>query len=205
MFGVGLLVFGTPTLLLLGYPFDQVLAHLLPCSILISALQVRASGGVRLDPLRRRFLLLTAPTVLAGTLTVLLILGKVNVRPLVGAMLIVTAFLRLGGARERLYTLVCRRLDPLLVGLGGLLGLTNLGGGVLVVIVSSLARSGRAPDGPLGRPSARALTPADGIWGHRSSAAPEGREQRTGYEGGRARERSCWPTGSRGIGSAQRA
>src|SRR5437016_2935398 len=31
-----------------------------------------------------------------------------------------------------------------------------------------------------GRPSARALTPADGVWGHRSSAAPEGREQRTG-------------------------
>src|SRR5438309_9257724 len=53
-------------------------------------------------------------------------------------MLIVTAFLRLGGARERLYTLVCRRLDPLLVGLGVLLGLTNLGGGVLMVVVSSL-------------------------------------------------------------------
>src|SRR5438874_12994560 len=31
-----------------------------------------------------------------------------------------------------------------------------------------------------GRLSARALTPADGVWGHRSSAAPEGREQRTG-------------------------
>jgi len=69
---------------------------------------------------------------------VLLILGKVNVRPLVGAMLIVTVFLRLGGARERLYALVCRRLDPLLVGLGVLLGLTNLGGGVLMVVVSSL-------------------------------------------------------------------
>jgi len=138
VFGVGLLVFRTPTLLLLGYPFDQALAYLLPCSILISALQVRASGGVRLDPLRRRFLLLTAPTVLAGTLTVLLILGKVNLRPLVGAMLIVTAFLRLGGARERLYAFVRRRLDPLLVGLGVLHGLTNLGGGVLTVIVSSL-------------------------------------------------------------------
>ncbi len=46
VFGVGLLVFGTPTLLLLGYPFDQVLAYLLPCSILISALQVRARAAV---------------------------------------------------------------------------------------------------------------------------------------------------------------
>jgi hypothetical protein len=138
VFGVGLLVFGTPTLLLLGYPFDQVLAYLLPCSIVISALQVRAGGGLTLDPLRRKFLILTAPTVLIGTLTVLLVLGKVNVRPLVGAMLVATALLRLGGAGERLYAFVRAHLDPLLLGLGVLHGLTNLGGGVLTVIVSSL-------------------------------------------------------------------
>ncbi len=76
-------------------------------------------------------------------LTVLLILGKVNVRRLVGAMLIATAFLRLGGARERLYAFVRRRPDPLLVGLGVLHGLTNLGGGVLMVI--ELALRGQAP------------------------------------------------------------
>jgi hypothetical protein len=138
VFGVGLLVFGTPTLLLLGYPFDQVLAYLLPCSIVISALQVRAGGGVSLDPLRRRFLILTAPTVLAGTLTVLLVLGKVNVKPIVGAMLVATALLRIGGARERLYAFVRARLEPLLLGMGVLHGLTNLGGGVLTVIVSSI-------------------------------------------------------------------
>ncbi|HYX83742.1 MAG TPA: TSUP family transporter [Gaiellales bacterium] len=138
VFGVGLLVFGTPTLLLMGYPFDQVLAYLLPCSIVVSALQVRAGGGLRLDPLRRRFLLLTAPTVLVGTVTVLLVIGKVDVKPFVGAMLVATALLRLGGARERLYAFVRRRLDPLLLGLGVLHGLTNLGGGVLTVIVSSV-------------------------------------------------------------------
>ena len=138
VFGVGLLVFGTPTLLLLGYPFEQVLAYLLPCSIVISALQVRAGGGLTLDPLRRKFLILTAPTVLIGTLTVLLVLGKVNVRPLVGAMLVATALLRVGGGRERLYAFVRAHLDPLLLGLGVLHGLTNLGGGVLTVIVSSL-------------------------------------------------------------------
>src|ERR1044072_124449 len=67
VFGVGLLVFGTPTLLLLGLPFDAVLAYLLQCSIVVSALQIRAGGGlVPLDPLRRRFLLFTAPVVCAG-------------------------------------------------------------------------------------------------------------------------------------------
>ena len=42
LFGVGLLVFGTPTLLLLGYSFESTIAVLLPASITISFLQVRA-------------------------------------------------------------------------------------------------------------------------------------------------------------------
>src|SRR5262249_57308112 len=64
------------------------------------------------------------------------------------------------------------------------------------------AGSARAPDGPPEeenrRPSARALEPADGVWGHRRSAARAAREHRTGPQkkkiGGRARERSSRPT-----------
>ena len=40
LFGMGLLVFGTPTLLLLGFDFYQTLATLLPASIIISCLQL---------------------------------------------------------------------------------------------------------------------------------------------------------------------
>ena len=40
LFGIGLLVFGTPTLLLLGYEFTEVLSYLLPPSIVISFCQV---------------------------------------------------------------------------------------------------------------------------------------------------------------------
>src|SRR5213078_3690717 len=49
------------------------------------------------------------------------------------------------------------------------------------------ARSARAAAGPPaelgGRPSARALKLADGVWGHRSSGARGAREQRTGPQG----------------------
>src|SRR5260221_11193198 len=75
VFGVGLLVFGTPTLLLLGLPFPEVLAYLLPCSVVISTLQV-ADGGLRLEPIRRKLLAFTAPTVLLGTLLVLVVLKR---------------------------------------------------------------------------------------------------------------------------------
>src|SRR5689334_5010852 len=45
LFGIGLLVFGTPSLLLLGYSFADTLAILLPASITISVLQVLSSHG----------------------------------------------------------------------------------------------------------------------------------------------------------------
>ena len=40
IFGVGLLLFGTPTLLLLGYSYSETLWLLLPCSVTISLIQV---------------------------------------------------------------------------------------------------------------------------------------------------------------------
>lgn len=45
LFGIGLLVFGTPTLLLLGHSFSETLSILLPASIAVSLLQ--SWGGKR--------------------------------------------------------------------------------------------------------------------------------------------------------------
>ena len=139
VFGVGLLVFGTPTLLLLGLPFPEVLAYLLPCSIVISTLQV-ADGGLSLEPIRRKLLAFTAPAVLLGTLFILVVLKhKIDMRQIVGAMLVVTAALRLlGPLRQRMQSFVRARLSPLLVLLGLIHGVSNLGGGVLTLIVSSV-------------------------------------------------------------------
>lgn len=141
VFGVGLLVFGTPTLLLAGFSFEEVLAYLLPCSIVISAVQVH-EGGLSLEPIRRKFLVYTAPAVLVGTVLVLVVLNhKLNIRSLVGAMLILTAAVRLlPPLREQMRRMIRNRLSLFLGGLGIVHGLSNLGGGVLTVIVSSLYR-----------------------------------------------------------------
>ena len=140
VFGVGLLVFGTPTLLLLGFPFSGVLAYLLPCSILISGLQVWRGGGLRpLEPLRKQFLIFTAPGVLLGTIVILTVGSTVSVKPIVGAMLVATAALRsMKRSRRTLEAFVRRQTKKLLVALGIVHGLSNLGGGVLTVIVGSL-------------------------------------------------------------------
>ncbi len=139
VFGVGLLVFGTPTLLLVGLPFQQVLAYLLPCSIVISALQI-ADGGPTFEPIRRKLLVFTAPAVLVGTLLILVVLRHaVNIRHIVGAMLVVTAAIRLPGRlRVTMQAFVRARLEPLLILLGLVHGVSNLGGGVLTMIVGSV-------------------------------------------------------------------
>lgn len=141
VFGVGLLVFGTPTLLLLGFPFDEVLAYLLPSSIVISAVQIAQGGGSLLNPLRVRFLLLSAPAVLVATFLVLLLGRKLDARPLVGVALLLTTGVRASAAlRQTMEGWVRRRLDALLVLLGLVHGATNLGGGLLACIVGSLSR-----------------------------------------------------------------
>ena len=40
IFGIGLLVFGTPTLMILGYQYSDILSVLLPISCSISLIQI---------------------------------------------------------------------------------------------------------------------------------------------------------------------
>ena len=47
IFGMGVLIFGTPTLLLMGYDFTTTLGYLLPASFAISLLQVLSAGSSR--------------------------------------------------------------------------------------------------------------------------------------------------------------
>ncbi len=139
VFGVGLLVFGTPTLLLLGFSFEETLAYLLPSSIMISALQLNSSGGLQLDSMRRQFLVYTAPLVLLGTVLILTVGAGVDIRLIVGAMLIVSGAIRvLGPAKELVSRLARRHLRGFLALLGVIHGLSNLGGGVLTVIVGAV-------------------------------------------------------------------
>jgi uncharacterized protein len=137
LFGVGLLLFGTPVLLLLGLPYDGVLSYLLPCSIVVSTLQVATSGGLMLEPIRRQFLVITVPAVLVATVAALIFGRPHQIRIVVGVMLLVTAVIRLGRLQNLLRRVVRRQKRLLMLGLGVVHGLSNLGGGMLTVIVGS--------------------------------------------------------------------
>jgi hypothetical protein len=137
LFGVGLLLFGTPIFLLLGLPFGQVLGYLLPCSIVVSALQVASSGGLTFEPIRRQFLAITAPAVLVTTGIALALGAPHQMRLIVGIVLLLTALTRFGRLQPVLRRGVRKHSRPLMLVLGVIHGWSNLGGGILTVIVSS--------------------------------------------------------------------
>ncbi|HET9642105.1 MAG TPA: TSUP family transporter [Burkholderiaceae bacterium] len=133
LFGVGVLLFGTPLLLLAGHAFVDVLLVLLPVSIGISLSQAVAERDCIDRPLVGRTLKYAVPMVivfLAAALTLRARLGLV-----VAALLLLYAIKGiwppLASALNRL-----ARWDRLwLVATGAVHGLTNLGGSMLTLLV----------------------------------------------------------------------
>jgi uncharacterized membrane protein YfcA len=139
IFGVGLLLFGTPTLLLLGYPFEQVLALLLPCSIVVNLLQVSTSW--KFVTLQRDFINFCLPAVAVGLIVSLSLTQKLNFKIVIGLLLLITAILRSSNIFKYKLEVLFRKLTKIsLFIIGAVHGLTNMGGGLLTIFISSLYR-----------------------------------------------------------------
>jgi hypothetical protein len=139
--GVGLLVFGTPTLLIAGYTYPQALAILLPASLAISLLQVWRGGR----PDARFILRFSSWCLVPLALTLVLVLAM-NVRAglnvAVALLLFLFALSRASAsAREAARTWMSGRERPWLVLTGIIHGLSNLGGATLIVLSAARHRS----------------------------------------------------------------
>jgi uncharacterized protein len=137
VFGMGLLIFGTPTLLLLGLPFADALAWLLPASMAISAMQVAESR----DEFRRAWsgllpLFCLVPLVLALS-WVLRSEFKLDIQIAVGCVMIAAACVRTNAQLQRhLHRAVSSAERLYLVAMGLLHGFTNMGGAMLSIYAS---------------------------------------------------------------------
>ena len=89
LFGVGVLLFGTPILLVLGYDFITALTILLPISLTINLLQVSKDYRYIQWPFYRQILTLSIPCVVLCLLLVTTL--KLNIGSIVGLFLIVAA------------------------------------------------------------------------------------------------------------------
>ena len=138
VFGMGLLVFGTPTLLLIGLNFSEALGWLLPASIAISTIQTIA------DPMRARTVwqggnMLLCLISLVASLTLALWLGlHARLDLAVGLTMIAASAVRYNAGLQRHITRLIARGEWLfLVATGVLHGFTNMGGALLTIYATS--------------------------------------------------------------------
>ena len=138
--GVGLLLFGTPTLIILGYSYVETLWIILPSSIVISLTQVLFDRD--LIQAKKSIFLLTVPALTIGLIIILLSGDLVNVSKIVGIGLIIVASIRQSKVLNAyLSNNISSRTSIYLIFIGLIHGLSNMGGGPLSVLMSSLHNS----------------------------------------------------------------
>lgn len=133
LFGVGVLLFGTPVLLVLDYPFLTALSILLPVSLTINLLQVGKHYRLIDRSFYRTMVLFAIPFVI-GCLVVVA-KAKVNIGAVVGVLLVLVALKSVWPKVEAMLAAAVRYERTSFVAMGIVHGLTNLGGSLLTALV----------------------------------------------------------------------
>lgn len=138
VFGTGLLIFGTPSMLLLGYSFSEALLLVLPASLSISVLQTR-EGWSHTGGFRKEFLLYSGIPILLVLSLLLQYEIHLRLNEIVAAMLVVSALVRFSPHFSWLLRHLLKRHAHLyLVLMGAVHGATNMGGAMLTIFVTSV-------------------------------------------------------------------
>ena len=131
LFGIGLLLFGTPTFLFLGYDFESTLALLLPISVTISFLQIMYEKS-SIRSLASEFNIFCLPYLVIFLLLVINLGNVIEIRTYVAAALIISSILILNKNRIiKIDTFILKYRKLSLVFIGTVHGFTNMGGSFL--------------------------------------------------------------------------
>ncbi|MXN67063.1 TSUP family transporter [Stappia sp. GBMRC 2046] len=137
LFGMGLLVFGTPTLLLLGFEFSEVLAILLPASIVISLLQLYEDKLVD-GRFARQFIVWCLPALGLGLIALLEFGAAISLELALGTiMLLSVCFQMLPRYSVKTNGMIRHHLKAWFFIMGAVHGISNLGGSVLALVANS--------------------------------------------------------------------
>ena len=142
VFGVGLLLFGTPTFLFIGYDFESTLVLLLPVSIAVSFLQIINQKSSIKSLVVSEYNLFCLPFMLLFLVIAIKLGDILDIRLYVSILLIISSMVVLNKNRIILlnkYLLKYRKLYLVLI--GSIHGLTNMGGGFLSLF-SALVNGG---------------------------------------------------------------
>ena len=137
VFGIGLLIIGTPTFLLLGYNFFDVLNILLPFSITISLLQVIYSKEID-SGFNKKILLYCIPSLILALSILVKYENSIDFILLISFTIIFFSILNLSKFKNIILNDSDQRINISLVILGLIHGFTNLGGSFFTLICANI-------------------------------------------------------------------
>ena len=141
IFGIGLLLLGTPTFLLLGYDFSTTLNFLLPSSIVISYLQF-TSLKIPSKKIIFEYNIFCLPFLVLFLLLALNFKEILNFKFYVAIILVISSLLALNkNTFSSLRNNILKYKKLILIFIGSVHGLTNMGGGFLTIFSSLINNS----------------------------------------------------------------
>ncbi len=136
VFGIGLLLIGTPTFLLIGYNFFDVLNLLLPFSIIISLLQVIYSKEIN-SKFNEKILLYCIPALILALSILVKYENDIDFIFLISFTIIFFSIINLSKFKNTIFD-NNKRINLGLIILGLIHGFTNLGGSLFTLICANI-------------------------------------------------------------------
>ncbi|MDB4339803.1 hypothetical protein OAA01_00680 [Pelagibacteraceae bacterium] len=141
IFGVGLLLFGTPSFLLLGYDFANTINILMPISITISALQFFRSKIIDRTFIKQ-YNLFCLPFLILFLVIALKFSYFLDFKILVAFLLVFSSIVIINKKRFSSYKKIFFNSKKyILVGIGCIHGLTNMGGSFLALYSTLISKN----------------------------------------------------------------
>tara|TARA_Y100000748_G_C15424196_1_gene460620 strand:- start:26 stop:649 length:624 start_codon:yes stop_codon:yes gene_type:complete len=139
IFGVGLLVFGTPAFLLIGYSFFDIINILLPFSIIISLFQIIYTKETNRD-FQYKLIIYCVPSLILSLIFLINYESRINFIILMSLTIIFFSLVNLIKVKD-IFLSNNRpgKTKVSLVLLGIIHGLTNLGGSFLTLIAANMS------------------------------------------------------------------
>ena len=141
IFGVGLLLFGTPSFLVLGYDFVNTINILMPVSITISTLQFFKSK-VKDRVFIAEYNIFCVPFLIIFLFLALKFKYLFDFKLLVALLLVISSILILNKKNFSSFTKIFLKLKKIiLIGIGSVHGLTNMGGSFLAIYSTLVSKN----------------------------------------------------------------
>tara|TARA_B100001057_G_scaffold431021_2_gene458191 strand:+ start:10773 stop:11504 length:732 start_codon:yes stop_codon:yes gene_type:complete len=135
IFGIGLLVFGTPTLMILGYQYSDILSVLLPISCSISLIQIITAQKHDVKKFTIEFIKFSLPGIIIFLPIVILFISNFYLNFLIAVIMIILSFISIFKFKmTQVKKVISNKI--ILFFIGSIHGVSNLGGGFISIFSS---------------------------------------------------------------------